>query len=132
MYEKLQTKYQEHKHTIILTCGLLLFLSVFCYIWFGTGRQDGDIDRDTVQQLETELVQTGNELNSARTELHRGQETVVRIENGTSNLERTNEENGQIIRDSRRIIEESQRTFREIDEANGLIETQASGEGKTK
>lgn len=131
LYERLQKIYQENKHSILLTGVLLVFLSIFCFIWYGNG-EDSSNDRDTVQQLETELGRTGDELSRARTELQHGQETVVRIENGTANLERTNEESRQLIRDSRRIVEESKRTFREIDEANGITKTQAGCEGKTK
>ena len=68
------------------------------------------------------------ELERTRAELERGQSGIRQAEETTDGLRGRNEQSSAVISDSQRIIGEIGEEFRDIDEANGLSETQASGQ----
>lgn len=122
-------KYAE-KIVAVCIIGCLAIFCLFCvYNYLST---DNHNDNITIQRIEDEHRQLGDELADIRTELQYGQKAVTRAEERVEDLQESNAVSTEKLRESRELIERSRDIFKDVDRANGLPEAQTSSEGTTK
>lgn len=126
-------KYAE-KIVAVCIIGCLAIFCLFCiYNYLSTDKAaDNHNDNITVQRIEDEHRQLGDELADIRTELQYGQKAVTRAEERVGDLQESNAVSTEKLRESRELIKRSRDIFKDVDRANGLPETQTGSEGTTK
>lgn len=126
-------KYAE-KIVAVCVVGCLAIFCLFCvYNYLSTDKSaDNHNDTITVQRIEDEHRQLGNELADTRTELQYGQEAVDRAEERVGDLQESTTVSTEKLRESRELIKRSRDIFKDVDRANGLPEAQTDREGTTK
>lgn len=126
-------KYAE-KIVAVCIIGCLAVFCLFCiYNYLSTDKSaDNHNDNITIQRIEDEHRQLGDELADIRTELQYGQKAVTRAEERVEDLQESNAVSTEKLRESRELIERSRDIFKDVDRANGLPEAQTSSEGTTK
>lgn len=125
-------KYAE-KVVAICIVGCLILFCIFCvYSYLRSDTRDGNNDNATVQRIEDEHRQLGDELADIRTELQYGQKAVTRAEERVGDLQESNAVSSEKLRESRELIKRSRDIFKDVDRANGLPEAQTGSEGTTK
>lgn len=123
-------KYAE-KIVAVCIIGCLAIFCLFC-VYNYLSDTDNHTDTVTIQRIEDEHRQLGDELADIRTELQYGQEAVNRAEKRIGDLQESNAVSTEKLRESRELIERSRNIFKDVDRANGLPETQIGSEGTTK
>lgn len=114
---------------IIVALAAVCVISGFTiYDSIQSARADSENAYNTIQQLKNENRTIRTELERTRAELERGQAGIRQAEETVDGLRGRNEQSSAVISDSQRIIGEIREEFRDIDEANGLSETQTSGQ----
>jgi CHASE3 domain sensor protein len=126
-------KYAE-KIVAVCIIGCLAVFCLFCiYNYLSTDKSaDNHNDNITVQRIEDEHRQLGDELADIRTELQYGQKAVTRAEERIGDLQESNAVSTEKLRESRELIKRSRDIFKDVDRANGLPEAQTDSEGTTK
>lgn len=126
-------KYAE-KIVAVCIIGCLAVFCLFCiYNYLSTDKSaDNHNDNITVQRIEDEHRQLGDELADIRTELQYGQKAVTRAEERIGDLQESNAVSSEKLRESRELIKRSRDIFKDVDKENGLPETQTGSEGTTK
>lgn len=125
-------KYAE-KIVAICIVGYLTFFCIFCvYSYLRSGATNGNNDNATVQSIENNNRQLGNELDDIGTKLQYGQAAVNRAEERVGDLQESNAVSSERLRESQELIKRSRDIFRNIDKANGLDETSVESKGTTK
>lgn len=126
-------KYAE-KIVAVCIIGCLAVFCLFCiYNYLSTNKSaDNHNDNITVQRIEDEHRQLGDELADIRTELQYGQKAVTRAEERVGDLQESNAVSSEKLRESRELIKRSRDIFKDVDRANGLTEAQTGSEGTTK
>lgn len=126
-------KYAE-KIVAVCIIGCLAIFCLFCiYNYLSTAKSaDNHNDTITVQRIEDEHRQLGDELADIRTELQYGQKAVTRAEERIGDLQESNAVSSEKLRESRELIKRSRDIFKDVDRANGLPEAQTGSEGTTK
>lgn len=126
----------KYAEKIVATCiiGCLTIFCLFCVYNYLSADKSADNHNDTVtiQRIEEEHRQLGNELADIRTELQYGQEAVNRAEERVGDLQESNAVSTEKLRESRELIKRSRNIFKDVDRENGLLETQIGSEGTTK
>ena len=112
----------------------VLYICLFCiYNYLSTDKSaDNHNDNITIQRIEDEHRQLGDELADIRTELQYGQKAVTRAEERVEDLQESNAVSAEKLRESRELIKRSRDIFKDVDRANGLPEAQTGSEGTTK
>lgn len=123
-------KYAE-KIVAVCIIGCLTIFCLFC-VYNYLSRTDNHNDNITVQRIEDEHRQLGDELADIRTELQYGQEAVGRAEERVGDLQESNVISAEKLGESRELIKRSRDILNDVDRANGLPEAQTSSEGTTK
>lgn len=113
---------------IVALAAVCVISGITIYDSIQSARADSENAYNTIQQLKDENRTIRTELERTRAELERGQAGIRQAEETTDGLRGRNEQSSAVISDSQRIIGEIGEEFRDIDEANGLSETQASGQ----
>lgn len=125
----------EHwKNTLIGVLLVLLALAGIS-IWHDSNRAAESDSRDvtrTIQQLEEDNLRTRRELEAARKQLQSGQAGISGAEERAGKLQESNQQSGELLDHSRGLIDGANQTFADIDRANGIAETQDSGQGTSK
>jgi CHASE3 domain sensor protein len=126
----------KYAEKIVAVC-IIGFLAVFClfciYSYLSTYKSaDNHNDIITIQRIEDEHRQLGDELADIRTELQYGQKAVTRAEERIGDLQESNAVSTEKLRESRELIKRSRDIFKDVDRANGLPEAQTGSEGTTK
>lgn len=126
-------KYAE-KIVAVCIIGCIAVFCLFCiYNYLSTDKSaDNHNDNITVQRIEDEHRQLGDELADIRTELQYGQKAVTRAEERVGDLQESNAISAEKLRESRELIKRSRDIFKDVDRANGLPEAQIDSEGTTK
>lgn len=126
-------KYAE-KIVAVCIIGCLTIFCLFCiYNYLSTNKSaDNHNDNITIQRIEDEHRQLGDELADIRTELQYGQKAVTRAEERIGDLQESNAVSSEKLRESRELIKRSRDIFKDVDRANGLPEAQTGSEGTTK
>lgn len=126
-------KYAE-KIVAVCIIGCLAIFCLFCiYNYLSTDKSaDNNNDTITIQRIEDEHRQLGDELADIRTELQYGQKAVTRAEERVGDLQESNAISSEKLRKSRELIKRSRDIFKDVDRANGLPEVQTGSEGTTK
>lgn len=126
-------KYAE-KIVAVCIIGCLAVFCLFCiYNYLSTDKSaDNHNDTITIQRIEDEHRQLGDELADIRTELQYGQKAVTRAEERVGDLQESNAISSEKLRESRELIKRSRDIFKDVDRANGLLEAQTGSEGTTK
>lgn len=126
-------KYAE-KIVAVCIIGCLAVFCLFCiYSYLSTDKSaDNHNDTITIQRIEDEHRQLGDELADIRTELQYGQKSVTRAEERVGDLQESNAVSSEKLRESRELIKRSRDIFKDVDRANGLPEAQTGSEGTTK
>lgn len=126
-------KYAE-KIVAVCIIGCITVFCLFCIYNYLSADESADNHNDTVtiQRIEDEHRQLGDELADIRTELQYGQEAVNRAEERVGDLQESNAVSAEKLRESRELIERSRNIFKDVDRENGLLETQIGSEGTTK
>lgn len=126
-------KYAE-KIVAVCIIGCLAIFCLFCVYNYLSADKSADNHNDTVtiQRIEDEHRQLGDELADIRTELQYGQEAVDRAEERVGDLQESNAISTEKLRESRELIERSRNIFKDVERANGLPEAQTGSEGTTK
>lgn len=126
-------KYAE-KIVAVCIIGCLAIFCLFCiYNYLSTDKSaDNHNGNITIQRIEDEHRQLGDELADIRTELQYGQKAVTRAEERIGDLQESNAISSEKLRESRELIKRSRDIFKDVDKANGLPETQTGSEGTTK
>lgn len=126
-------KYAE-KIVAVCIIGCLAIFCLFCiYNYLSTDKSaDNHNDTITIQRIEDEHRQLGDELADIRTELQYGQKAVTRAEERIGDLQESNAVSTEKLRESRELIKRSRDIFKDVDRANGLTEAQIGSEGTTK
>lgn len=126
----------KYAEKIVAVC-IIGCLAIFClfgvYNYLSTDKSaDNHNDTITIQRIEDEHRQLGDELADIRTELQYGQEAVDRAEERVGDLQESNAVSTEKLRESRELIERSRNIFKDVERANGLHEAQTGSEGTTK
>lgn len=126
-------KYAE-KIVAVCIIGCLAIFCLFCiYTYLSTDKSaDNHNDTVTIQRIEDEHRQLGDELADIRTELQYGQEAVNRAEERVGDLQESNAVSSERLRESKELIKRSRDIFADIDKANGLDEAPVESKGTTK
>lgn len=126
-------KYAE-KIVAVCIIGCLAVFCLFCiYNYLSTDKSaDNHNDTITIQRIEDEHRQLGDELADIRTELQYGQKAVTRAEERVGDLQESNAVSSEKLRESRELIKRSRDIFKDVDRANELTEAQTGSEGTTK
>lgn len=126
-------KYAE-KIVAVCIIGCLAIFCLFCiYNYLSTDKSaDNHNDTITIQRIEDEHRQLGDELADIRTELQYGQKAVTRAEERIGDLQESNAVSSEKLRESRALIKRSRDIFKDVDRANGLDETPVESKGTTK
>ncbi len=127
-----QNKSIIHWLIIVALAAVCVIGGITVYDSIQSARADSENAYNTIQQLKDENRTIRIELERTRTELERGQAGIRQAEETADGLRGRNEQSSAVISDSQRIIGEIGEEFRDIDEANGLSETQASGQEQTE
>lgn len=126
----------KYAEKIVAVC-IISCLAIFClscvYNYLSTDKSaDNHNDTVTIQRIEDEHRQLGDELADIRTELQYGQEAVNRAEERVGDLQESNAVSTEKLRESRELIERSRNIFKDVETANGLPEAQTGSKGTTK
>ena len=126
----------KYAEKIIAVC-IISCLAIFClfcvYNYLSADKSaDNHNDTITVQRIEDDHRQLGDELADIRTELQCGQKAVTRAEERVGDLQESNAVSTEKLRESRELIERSRNIFKDVETANGLPEAQTGSKGTTK
>ena len=126
----------KYAEKIVAVC-IISCLAIFClfcvYNYLSTDKSTNNHnDTVTIQRIEDEHRQLGDELADIRTELQYGQKAVTRAEERVGDLQESNAVSAEKLRESRELIKRSRDIFKDVDRANGLPEAQTGSEGTTK
>lgn len=109
----------------------IVFLCIFHDSRSAADADSSDVTR-TVQQLKDESNTARTQLNNARSELRNGQERADDAQKTAGRLQTRNEQSGEVITNSQRLIGEIRAEFTDIDRANGITETQTGSQEPTE
>lgn len=124
---------QQNKKALLVSFALGVLLCLFgCVFSYLCSTGDRHYDNTTVQRIEDGNRRIGDELEDIRAKLQFGQEAVTRAEERVGDLQESNVISSERHKESRKLIERSRELFEDIDRANGLDETQTTGEGTTE